>query len=111
MFAPEWYCLNPTLNKLGAAATGVRRQWVTTLLARKTLPKGAATFVADCLVRDSYILTQHDGPATAAELLGIDAAAIHNAGQRPAGRQRQPRLSGCARKFVGGQVQAVGSPR
>ena len=40
VFAPEWCCLNPTLNKLGAAATGVRRQWVTTLLARKTLPKG-----------------------------------------------------------------------
>jgi ParB family transcriptional regulator, chromosome partitioning protein len=68
-----------TLNKLGAAATGVRRQFITTLLARKTLPKGAATFVADCLVRDSYLLTQHDGPATAAELLGIDAAAIHKA--------------------------------
>jgi ParB family transcriptional regulator, chromosome partitioning protein len=68
-----------TLNKLGAAATGVRREFVTALLARKTLPKGAATFVADCLVRDSYMLTQHDGPATAAELLGIDAAAIHKA--------------------------------
>ncbi len=68
-----------TLNKLGAAATGVRRQFVTTLLARKTLPKGAATFVADCLVRDSNMLTQHDGPATAAELLGIDAAVIHEA--------------------------------
>jgi ParB family transcriptional regulator, chromosome partitioning protein len=68
-----------TLNKLGAAATLVRRQWVTTLLARKTLPKGAGTFLADCLVRDSYLLTQHDGPATAAELLGIDAAAIHKA--------------------------------
>ena len=38
-----------------------------------------ATFVADCLARDSYMLTQHDGPSTAAELLGIDAAAIHNA--------------------------------
>ena len=35
--------------------------------------------MADCLVRDSYMLTQHDGPATAAELLGIDAAAIHEA--------------------------------
>ena len=45
----------------------------------KTLPKGAATFVADCLARDSYMLTQHDGPSTAAELLGIDAAAIHKA--------------------------------
>ena len=49
------------------------------MLRSKTLPKGAATFVADCLVRDSYLLTQHDGPATAAELLGIDAAAIHKA--------------------------------
>ena len=45
----------------------------------KTLPKGAATFVADCLVRDSYMLTQHDGPATAAELLDIYAAAINKA--------------------------------
>jgi ParB family transcriptional regulator, chromosome partitioning protein len=35
--------------------------------------------VADALLRDSYMLTQHDGPATAAELLGIDAAAIHKA--------------------------------
>jgi hypothetical protein len=26
-------------------------------------------------------------------------------------RLELPRLSGCARKFVGGQVQAVGSPR
>jgi ParB family transcriptional regulator, chromosome partitioning protein len=67
------------LNKLGAAATEVRREFVTTLLARKTLPKGAATFVADALLRDRYMLTQHDGPGTAAELLGIDAAAIHNA--------------------------------
>ncbi len=68
------------MNKLGAAATGVRRQFVTTLLARKTLPKGAATFVADCLARDSYMLTQHNrDEVTAAELLGIDAAAIHEA--------------------------------
>ena len=67
------------LNKLGAAATGVRRQFVTTLLARKTLPKGAATFVADCLARDSYMLTQHNRDEVAAELLGIDAAAVHAA--------------------------------
>jgi ParB family transcriptional regulator, chromosome partitioning protein len=43
------------------------------------LPKGGATFVADCLVRDGYMTTQHNGPATAAELLGIDAAAITTA--------------------------------
>lgn len=35
--------------------------------------------MADCLVRDSYMLTQHDGPATAAELLDIYAAAINKA--------------------------------
>ena len=45
----------------------------------KTLPKGAATFVADCLVRDSFMLTQHDGPDAAAELLGVDRDAIRNA--------------------------------
>ena len=67
------------LNKLGAAATGVRRQFVTTLLARKTLPKGAASFVADCLARDSYMLTQHNRDEVAAELLGIDAAKVHAA--------------------------------
>jgi ParB family chromosome partitioning protein len=65
------------LNKLGAAAIGVRRQFVTTLLAR--LPKGAATFLADCLARDPYMLTQHDRDEVAAELLGIDAAAVHTA--------------------------------
>ena len=67
------------LNKLGDAATAVRRQFITTLLARKTLPKGAATFIADCLARDSYLLSQHNGDDVAAELLGIDAAAIHRA--------------------------------
>ena len=67
------------LNKLGDAATAVRRQFITTLVARKTLPKGAATFIADCLARDSYLLSQHNGDDVAAELLGIDAAAIHRA--------------------------------
>jgi hypothetical protein len=45
----------------------------------KTLPKGAATFVADCLARDSYMLTQHNRDEVTAELLGIDAAAVHTA--------------------------------
>jgi ParB family chromosome partitioning protein len=68
-----------TLNKLGAAASGVRRAWVATLLSRKTLPRGAATFVADCLARDSYMLTQQNRDEVTAELLGIDAAAVHQA--------------------------------
>ena len=75
-----------TLNKLGAAAIEVRRQFVTTLLARKTLPKGAATFLADCLARDSYMLTQHNRDDVAAELLGIDRAAVPTAvSELPAG--------------------------
>ena len=54
-----------TLNKLGAAAITVRREFVTAMVARRTLPKGAATFVADCLARDSYLLTHHHADTTA----------------------------------------------
>jgi ParB family transcriptional regulator, chromosome partitioning protein len=60
------------LNKLGLAAEGVRREFVKTLLQRKTPPKGAAIFVADCLARDSYLLTTNNANATTAELLGVD---------------------------------------
>ena len=52
----------------------------------KTLPKGAATFLADCLARDSYLLTQHNRDDVAAELLGIDRAAVPTAvSELPAG--------------------------
>jgi ParB family transcriptional regulator, chromosome partitioning protein len=61
------------LNKLSAAAIGVRRAFVTSLVARKTPPKGAAQFVADCLARDSFMLTHHQAADTAAEFLGADA--------------------------------------
>jgi ParB family chromosome partitioning protein len=60
------------LNRLGEAAAVVRREYVNKLLARKAPPKGAATFVARCLTRDSYILAQHEGEQTAAELLGLN---------------------------------------
>lgn len=59
------------LNKLGEAAQVVRREYVTKLLARKTAPKGAATFVAHCLTRDHFILSQNHGPDTTAALLGV----------------------------------------
>ncbi|MBY0443557.1 MAG: ParB N-terminal domain-containing protein [Mycobacteriaceae bacterium] len=65
-----------TLNKLGEAALKVRREFVSKLVARKTPPKGAATFVADCLARDSYLLTQHNALTVTAELLGVDGAAV-----------------------------------
>ncbi|WP_241473994.1 ParB/RepB/Spo0J family partition protein [Mycolicibacterium neoaurum] len=59
------------LNRLGEAAESVRRDYVTKLLARKTAPKGAATFVAHCLTRDPYILSQNHGSSLTAELLGV----------------------------------------
>lgn len=61
------------LNKLGDAALNVRREFVKKLLARKTPPKGAAMFVADCLSRDSFLLTNHNALDTTAELLGVDS--------------------------------------
>lgn len=59
------------LNRLGDAAESVRRDYVVKLLARKTAPKGAATFVAHCLTRDPYILSQNHGSRLTAELLGV----------------------------------------
>ncbi|MEW5811509.1 MAG: ParB N-terminal domain-containing protein [Actinomycetota bacterium] len=58
------------LNRLGEAAQSVRRDYVTKLLARKTARKGAATFVAHCLTRDPYILSQNHGSGLTPELLG-----------------------------------------
>ncbi|WP_396908320.1 ParB/RepB/Spo0J family partition protein [Mycolicibacterium sp.] len=62
-----------TLNKLGDAAITVRREFVKTLVARKTLPKGAGTFVAECLARDAYMLTNHNADTITTELLGVEA--------------------------------------
>jgi ParB family transcriptional regulator, chromosome partitioning protein len=53
---------------------GVRREFAKKILARKTLPKGAAIFIADCLARDSYLLTNRNALETTAELLGVDNA-------------------------------------
>ena len=60
------------LNKLGEAALHVRREFVAKLLTRKTPPKGAAMFVADCLARDSALLSDHQAQDTTAALLGVD---------------------------------------
>jgi hypothetical protein len=55
----------------------------------KTLPKGAATFVADCLARDSYMLTQHNRDEVTAELLGIEPAAVRHANTDALAAQRR----------------------
>jgi ParB family chromosome partitioning protein len=59
------------LNRLGDAAAVVRREYVTKLLARKTPPKGAATFTAYCFTRDRFIQSQNHGADITAELLGV----------------------------------------
>jgi ParB family chromosome partitioning protein len=60
-----------TLNKAGDAAQGVRRAFVTTLLQRKTLPKGSALFIAKMLTMDPSLLAGYTAAVTAAELLGV----------------------------------------
>lgn len=61
------------LNKLGQASGVVRRQFLTTLVSRKTLPKGAGIFIADALARDSHLLTEPHGPTISGEILGVKA--------------------------------------
>jgi ParB family chromosome partitioning protein len=76
----------------------------------KTLPKGAATFVGDCLARDSYMLTQHNRDELTAELLGIDAAAVHRAvSDLPEGSDN--RASVIALALVLGSLEAPGRTR
>lgn len=60
------------LNRLGEAAAEVRRDWIKdTLLAAKKLPKGAAGFVANMLVRDRSLLGDFHAADEAAALLGL----------------------------------------
>ena len=72
------------LNKLGEAAGVVRRQFLTTLVSRKTPPKGAGIFVADSLARDAHLLVEHHGQGVTATILGLEpkggeeGAAIRN---------------------------------
>ncbi len=58
------------LNKQGLAAMEVRREFVTRLLARKTLPPEASKFVAEALVAEPAVLGEYNAFETAAELLG-----------------------------------------
>ena len=58
------------LNKLGAAAETVRREFVRGLLSRKSPPKGAAMFVAQCLSRDTQLLSYYKAHDVTTDLLG-----------------------------------------
>ncbi|ORA26314.1 ParB/RepB/Spo0J family partition protein [Mycobacterium aquaticum] len=63
------------LNRMGDSAAHVRREFVTKLLTRKTPPKGAAIFVADCLVRDPALIKEFHGATRTAKMLGVDSTA------------------------------------
>jgi len=60
-----------TLNKAGAAAQEVRREFVRNLLARKTPPKGAAMFVARMLASDGYLLSNTKADEAVTDLLAL----------------------------------------
>lgn len=61
-------------NKAWASAEIVRREWLTTFLSRKTLPKDAAVVIATGLTvhRQAVSLATRDGNTLAHELLGIE---------------------------------------
>jgi ParB family chromosome partitioning protein len=60
------------LNRLGDAATKVRRDFMTKLLARKTPPKGASIFVADCVIREPALISDYHGAGITGQLLGVE---------------------------------------
>jgi ParB family chromosome partitioning protein len=72
------------LNRLGDAAIGVRREFVTGLLARKTAPKGAAIFVAKTLASNGYLLTDYKADEITAALLGTEPEHVLEYGHRNA---------------------------
>ena len=69
-----------TLNKAAEAGQTVRREFVTTLLTRKTPPTGAAAFVARTLVTDSYLLSSFKANEVTIELLGAGPTVRAGAG-------------------------------
>jgi ParB family chromosome partitioning protein len=63
-------------NRAWKSAEAVRRDWLTTFLARKTAPKGSAAYLATALACDAYSVSRaaeqcHDLALT---LLGMDPA-------------------------------------
>lgn len=70
-------------NKEWDAAETVRREWVTTFLARKTLPKDATTVVATILATGRFTLGDSisHGNSMAKTVLGIDSTGIDALGE------------------------------
>lgn len=66
-------------NKLWRSATAVRREWLAQFAARKTAPKGAATFLAHAIVGADERITSalQDSHRGAYEIFGLEAPAAY----------------------------------
>lgn len=60
------------LNKAGEAAESVRREFVKSMVGRKTPPKGAMLFVATTLLSSGSLLGSQRGDDVASDLLGAN---------------------------------------
>lgn len=65
-------CRVITNNKSWESAEKVRRSWLATFAARKTAPKGTATFLSLAHAHDADTVASIDGNTFAANLLGLD---------------------------------------
>ncbi|MGZ0145392.1 hypothetical protein [Rhodococcus qingshengii] len=111
-YLPEYWCIDqedaglephPIIDAVAAAAGGsgngpaeaattVRREFLrTTLLARKTPPKTAATYVATTLARDPGLISEYKAAESLGELLGFKG--YYPAESWPSKQRRCPRLA------------------
>ncbi|MGO4535165.1 ParB/RepB/Spo0J family partition protein [Leifsonia sp. 2MCAF36] len=79
-------------NKAWASAETVRREWLTTLLSRKTLPKDTAVVIATGLTlhRQAISTATRDGNELAHQLLGIETSGYFQADKLTALVQGSP---------------------
>lgn len=99
-------------NKAWASAEVVRREWLTTFLSRKTLPKDAAAMIAKGLTihRQAVSLATRDGNALAHELLGIERGGYWGADKLAALVEQTPaKATHVALAVVLGAVESVTS--
>ncbi|NNC14066.1 ParB N-terminal domain-containing protein [Planctomonas sp. JC2975] len=78
-------------NKAWRTATTVRREWVTTFLARKTLPKDVAAFVATSLTKYPTTITDYNASEMLAPFSDWNPDGTRGPAQRESWTQRLPR--------------------
>ncbi len=70
-------------NKNWDSASTVRKEWLTTFLARRSAPKDAGRYIADTLAKGSHDVRRamENAHPTACALLGLDAPGSHFSGE------------------------------